>query len=300
MSKNNQETQPMTPPAKAPVHMGDRLQSIDRRILWLILLVVVSLFTVFPVTVLNATDPRSKALWKTIDETPKSKMVLLSSDWSKGTRGENQGQFVAVVRHLMTRRTRFALSSFDAPSNEVAMTLLTGLAREYGYKYGTDWINFGYQASPNNYVKGINVDLIATVRTDSVEHKPLQTFPVMQGVKSLDDFHIVVEFSASAFHLTWIQFLSQDVKLGFCPTSVMAPEALAYCASGQLVGILWGAKGAYDYEQLNEQAHTGKFGIGRRYMGPLSAAFALVILSITIGNIGMFWSRSKASEEARQ
>lgn len=300
MSEQTQGTQPVPPPEKGSTSIWNRLQSIDRRILWLILLVVVSLFTVFPVTVPNAPDPRSEALWKTIDETPNNKLVLLSSDWSKGTRGENQGQFVAVVRHLMSRKIRFALSSFDAPSNEVAMILLTDLSHEYGYKYGKDWINFGYQASANNYVKGINVDLIATVRTDSVEHKPLQTFAVMQGVKSLDDFHIVVEFSASAYHLTWIQFLGQDVKLGFCPTSVMAPESLAYCASGQLVGILWGAKGAYDYEGLNVKAHTGKFDIGRRYMGPLSAAFALVILSIAVGNIGMFMSRRRAGEEAGQ
>lgn len=268
-----------------------RLQRIDRRILYLILLIVVGLPTIWPITIPNAVDPMSQALWETIDKTPPGKLVLLSSTWTKSTRGENKGQEEAILHHLMARRIPFLLSSFTPQGAQVAQNLIQEIAPQYHYKYGVDWISLGYQANAASFVKGINVDFISTVKQDSIEKKPLQSFPIMAKVHSIDDIHIVVEISASASQMTWIQFNKPGVAVGFCPTSVMAPEAIPYCTSGQLAGMLWGAKGAYDYEQLNHEHHIGRYASGRQYMGPLSAAFALVILSIVVGNLAMFAER---------
>jgi len=266
---------------------------IDRRILWLILLVVVSIPTIWPVTIPNVISPESERLWKTIDSTPPNKIVLLSSTWTKSTRGESQGQAAALLHHMMSRRIRFALSSFEPAAAQVILDLVNEIAPRYNYVYGTDWVHLGFQTDDANFVKGINVNLITTVKKDMVKKEPLETMPLMQTVRSIDDVHIVVEIAASAAHVPWIMFLKQGVKLGFCPTSVMAPEALPYVSSGQLAGLLWGAKGAYDYEQLNVQNGTGQYAFGRKYMGPLSFAFGLVILSIAIGNFAMFLTRKQ-------
>lgn len=273
----------------------DRLQHIDRRILWHILIIVVAIPTLWPINIPNAVSPMSRSLWETINATPKNKIVLLSSTWSKGTRGENQGQFVAVLHHLMSRRIRFAVSSFTPEGMQVALDRIREVAPRYDYVYGRDWVSLGYQASAGNFVKGINVDLIGTVKLDSVDKKPLGSLPVMAGIRSIDDVNIVVEFSAAATHMVWIQLLKSGVMKGFCPTSVMAPESLPYYASGQLTGVLWGAKGAYDYEQLNVEHGTGPYSFGRQYMGPLSAAFGLVIVSIVVGNLAMFASRARVT-----
>lgn len=279
-------------PAGQP-SLADRLQKIDRRILYLILFIVVAIPTIWPMTIPNAVLPMSEALWQTIERTPKNKAVLISSTWSRSTRGENKGQMTALLNHVMSRRIRFILSSFDPKGAQVALDTVNEMAPKYHYVYGTDWIQWPYQASAPNFVKGINVDFVKTVKTDAVRKEPLQNFPIMQAIKGIDDIHIVVEVSASASHMTWIQFLKSGVKVGFCPTSVMAPESLPYYAAGQLAGVLWGAKGAYDYEQLNVQHGTGRYSTGRQYMGPLSAAFGLVILSIIVGNVAMYFGRKR-------
>lgn len=278
-----------------PTSWANKLQRIDRRILYLILFIVIAIPTVRPITIPNAVSPMSLKLWETIDQTPKGKIVLISSTWTNSTRGENKGQAQAVIEHLMNRRIPFALSSFTPPGVQVAMDLIEPMAKKYNYVYGKDWVVLGFQPSPANFVKGINVDFIGTVKQDAVQKKPLQTLPIMRHVKSIDDVHIVIEISASAAQLVWIQFLKPGVKLGFCPTSVMAPEALPYYASGQISGMLWGAKGAYDYEMLNQENRTGGYGFGRQYMGPLAAAFGLVIVSIAVGNIAMFLGRTRAT-----
>ena len=271
--------------------LARKLQRIDRRILYMILFIVVGLPTIWPVNIPNAVDPMSRALWETIDRTPPGKVVLISSTWTKSTRGENKGQEEAILHHLMSRRIPFVLSAFTPQGTQVAQNLINEIAPLYHYRYGVDWISLGYQANAASFVKGINVDFVQTVKQDSVEKKPLQSFPIMSKVRNIDDIHIVVEISASASQMTWIQFNKPGIAVGFCPTSVMAPEAIPYCTSGQLAGMLWGAKGAYDYEQLNAEHHICRYASGRQYMGPLSAAFALVILSIVVGNVAMFAER---------
>lgn len=274
---------------------AERLQQIDRRILYLILVVMVSIPIVYPMRIKNAVAPMSRSLWETIDQTPRNKVVLLSSTWSNSTRGENGGQCRAILEHMMSRKIRFLVSSFTPQGTKVARDIIESLSPKYGYVYGRDWVHLGFQASSNNFVKGINADFRGTVKKDVMRKAPLASFPLMSEVKSIDDVHIVVEVSASASHYVWIQFLKPGVRIGFCPTSVMAPEALPYYSSGQLCGILWGAKGAYDYEQLNVEHGTGSFGTGQRYMGPVSAAFALIIVSIAVGNIAMFSARRRSA-----
>lgn len=289
----------MATPAPQPT-IWDKLQRIDRRILYLILLFVVAYPTLFPVNIPSPVTPMSRALWDTINQTPPDKVILLSSTWDRGTRGESQGQFDAILAHIMKKRIRFLLNSFTPAGPANAKRRIEEVSKKFGfdYQYGRDWVSLGFQpsASAPSFVKGINVDIIATAKKDSFEKKPLESFPVMKGVRSMDDVYIVVEVTGSSSHLVWLQFLKPGVLLGFSSTSVMAPEALPYYASGQLSGQLWGAKGGFDYEQLNvENGIVPTYGFGKKYMGPLSFAFALVILSIVVGNFAMLMSRRQAA-----
>jgi hypothetical protein len=271
----------------------ERMQKIDRRILYVILLIVIAIPTIYQVDMPNVPLPMSIALWKTIEETPKDKIVLISSDWSNSTRGENKGQMAALISHMMKRHIRFAVMSFDITASQVAQSLVDELAKKYGAVYGVDYIYFGYQPAGALYVKGINEDII-TGKVDARDKKPLASWPVMKGIKSASEIHIVIEIAASAMHGVWLGLLKPGVKVGICPTAIMAPEAIPYFQSGQLAGILWGAKGAYDYEQLNVKNHTGDPGTAGRYMSPLSAAFKLIILSIVVGNVGMLVGNKNA------
>ena len=282
----------------------DILQRVDRRILYLILIVVVAIPTLYPVNVPSPPTQMSRSLWDTIDKTPPDKVIILSSTWDRGTRGESQGQFDALLAHIMKRRIRFLLNSFIPPGPANAKLRIEEVSKKYGfdYQYGRDWVSLGYQvsAAAPNFVKGINVDIIGTVKKDSFLKKPLAEFAVMKGIRSIDDVYMVVEITGSSSHLVWLQFLKPTVKLGFSSTSVMAPEGLPYYASGQLSGQLWGAKGGYDYEQLNvEHGIVRDYGKGARYMGPLSFAFGLVILSIVVGNIAMFMSKKQAGRDSQ-
>jgi hypothetical protein len=77
----------------------------------------------------------------------------------------------------------------------------------------------------------------------------------------------------------------------------MAGENIPYFASGQLFGMVIGAKGAFDYEDLLAQKYPDEkyvnYQSGRRYMSPLFFALLLLIVSVIVGNVAMVVLRKK-------
>ena len=68
----------MSTPVGQPT-IWDKLQRIDRRILYVILLLVVAYPTLVPITVPSPVTALSEGLWDAIDKTPKDKVLILSS-----------------------------------------------------------------------------------------------------------------------------------------------------------------------------------------------------------------------------
>lgn len=154
--------------------------------------------------------------------------------------------------------------------------------------------------------------------------QPLQTFPIMQGITSLNDVSLHIEITASASVMDWIQVIrpstSPPLTLGYACTGVMVSEAYPYLDSGQLVGMLPGLKGAADYERLVDELEQQEVAAGRRerpfdYDAPAllplppsarelmftqGTAHIVVIAFILIGNIGLLLSwryRRRAERE---
>jgi len=68
----------------------------------------------------------------------------------------------------------------------------------------------------------------------------------------------------------------------------MAPELYTYIDSGQMKGMLFGIKGAAEYERL-----LGIRGFTSRAITPVSLALVLLFVLIGLGNYGMYASRKK-------
>ncbi|MGI4792091.1 MAG: hypothetical protein ACRYFS_24985 [Janthinobacterium lividum] len=284
-------------------NIWERLQNIDRRIIYAILIAVI----LIPLFVPNLTLPtypskQSTDFYNTIERVAKEspqKIVIVDGQWSPSTRGENQWQAEAVVTHLMKRHMHFAILSFDTQNNTVMQTLVVApLAKKYSYVYGRDYINWGYRPAsvfvPT--VKSLVVDIPGTIKKD-YKGTPVTDFPVMKGIKSRADVGAVVEVTPTASADVWLGLFEQNntPPFLFAPTAVMAPTYYPYIDTGQIAGMLTGIKGAGDYEGLLK---THSFGT--RAAGTLSLVYGLIILLIIIGNVGFYASRAASRREGRQ
>ncbi|MCS7209633.1 MAG: hypothetical protein NZ874_08690 [Fimbriimonadales bacterium] len=269
--------------------LWSRMMAIDRRILYLILAVNIVGALMARVVLEPNIPPAVRSFYETIEALQPGDIVMVSSTWSAGTLAENQPQFEAVLRHLMRKRLRFTIISFTPPARDISHRLARRLTREQGYVEGKDWAHFGYTPDIVLAVKGMSEDIAQAVRQD-VRRVPIQQLEVMRGIKSLKDYKLVVDITPSDTLTAWISFRPRDLKIIYCPTSVMAAEAYTFLDSKQILGMITGAKGAYEYEHL-----LGIVGLGTRFINAIQFSHVLIITFILLGNFAMFMQRRSRS-----
>ncbi|MCX6362484.1 MAG: hypothetical protein NT029_22045 [Armatimonadetes bacterium] len=267
-------------------NLGHPLTRINRHWLYGALLAIVVIGLIVPISLPLAVSPEATRFYEAIESAPKDKLVLVSTLWSASTQGENRPQTQVVLKHLMKRHLRFALIAFgDAQATTLAQELAEEQAAIYKYEYGKDWINLGYRQDIAGTLKGMVRNINETLKTDSVNRRPLAEYPVMAGVRNVKDLSVIAEFSASGNYKSWVGLVVGSTDAAFCyaPTSVMAPELYTYLDSGQIRGMLFGIKGAAEYEQMmNEKGFT------TRAITPVSLALVLLFVLIGLGNYGMY------------
>lgn len=282
----------MTSNRPQPRNFWERLHAIDRRILYLLLLAVIILPLFMPIRLPMVTMPSTQKLYEAIESVPPNGFVIVSATWSGGTRAENMPQTEAILRHIMKRGLRVAVFSFDQQGSQFSYNIASRVAKEHGYEYGTNWVHWGFRPVVGVVMKSLVRDIPGTFSTDR-DGKPTKDMPVMRGIKDIKDVNAIVEIAASGIYMDWIGLVvgaNPQLKFGFCPTAVMAPETYAYMDSGQIVGIMEGMRGAAEYEKL-----VNTVGLATKGMGSISLAHVLIMFLIVIGNIGYIATRTRGS-----
>ncbi|HZP85162.1 MAG TPA: hypothetical protein VFB21_26300 [Chthonomonadaceae bacterium] len=271
------------------------LQTVDRRFLYALLLLAVTVPFFLDIRLPVPISPQTQALYNAIENLPPNSFVLLGSDWSAGTRGENRPQTEAVMRHLMKRKLRFAILAFEAQSATLAQDIATRLQSEYGVKEGVNWVNWGYKVDVVNFLKALVQNVPQTASAD-VHGTPTAQLPVMQGIHTAKDIALLIDITPSSTYQAYIQFVQgpYQIPMGLAPTAVMAPEAFNYLDSRQLIGMIAGLQGAIEYEQL-----LGVVGKATRASVSSSFAHLLIIFFILLGNAAMILERRQRARLAR-
>ncbi len=316
--------------------IGAKLQSLPRTLLYLILLLATSLPLIYGelaggVSVPNQPLGAAVDFYAALMKIPPGKTVLLETDWTNSTRGENGGEFDAILRILMARGIKFAVfSTADPQAPQVAMddiATINALRVQKGqkaYVRWTDWVNLGYFPNSEGTLNALAGNL-ATAFNGKKDVKPggglVDVFesPVLKGYTKLTDIPAVILVTASATSTVMIERLSGKVPLDFMVTGVMGPETQVYYSSKQLEGLVIGLKGVYDLETLMKQGLNGQgpdavpsqkyagqdvppvndnlgTGKGSAYYPTLHFALALLILAVIVGNVGMLLTRKRTAQ----
>ncbi len=240
-------------------------------------------------------SPATESLYSAIDALHPGDFVLLGTDWSGGTRGENGPETIAVMQHLMQKKLRFGILCFDPQSPTLVGAIARDMQANYGYAEGVNWVNFGYKVDAKNFFKGF-VQSIPSVVPNDTRGIALSDLPVMNGVRSAADIKFLMVITPTSLFQTYIQFVAgpRHIPMGLAPTSVMVPEAYNYLDSGQLVGMIPGLPGAGEYEakyNLQYPDPNRKPSKASAFSNSASFAHLLIITFILLGNVAMILER---------
>jgi hypothetical protein len=236
-------------------------------------------------------------VYEAIRSVPDDSIIILSTDWDASTQPETGPQTESIMRACLREGKRFAILNIAAPmGHKLAHAIAEKVAAEYGAEYGVDWCNFGYKVGLRNVLLTLAQDVPKAIGTD-IYNTPVAELPMMHGIANVKQVGLVIEISGLAGVIEpWVSLIQGPHQVPFASgvTAVMAPGYYPFLDSGQMEGMLVGARGAAEMELIMERP-----AMGNAIMSAQSMAHLLIILFIVLGNASYIRARSRERRAAR-
>jgi len=119
---------------------------------------------------------------------------------------------------------------------------------------------------------------------------------IFDGIKTFADIKYMISFAGSAWPESYILLQRRfGFKMGVGVTAVMGPDFIPYLQTGQLDGMLFGLKGAAEYENLRVKAGADpKYNqMANGGMASLTLSHLVMFLFIGIGNFIFFFEKKR-------
>jgi hypothetical protein len=312
--------------------IGERLQSVNRNVLYLCLFVVVSSSLViahlFTIGVPAEPQECTKNAYEKLRNLHPGDTIIIDTAYTNSSRGENGGEMEAVLRMAMREKVKFVLYTYAEPQCiEVAKGVIDRINEERRkaktpepeYKEWDDYVVLGFFPDGATMLQTVasNIRDAWGAKKDKDEtgaERPVFESPVLKNIQKIEDIKAYVSISASSVMPTIVARLQHRLPIISMITGVMFPEQFNYYKSGQLQGLINGLVGTVEFETLMDKGIDANGVVGGHAEGPPIAApfpgdknfargmdyylafccaMTLLIVAIVVGNVGMFLERRR-------
>jgi len=271
-----------------------RLMGIDRRVLYIIMVLAIAIPMFYPLGLPVPSDEPTQAAYDYITSLPAGSKILYSLDTSASGITELKPAFDVLVRKSFELGHKVYFIALWAEGNSFAKIWGDPITTEYKAEYGVDYCNLGYQPSYQSFLEQSRSDLYGACNGGvDANGAKLTTIPMMKNVTKAKDFTCVVTFnSGDPGPTAWIQQWNstESVPIVSSSVAVNTPTMTNYYQAGLLKGNVSGLSGAAYLEKI-----AGKLGAATGGMDSQSMGHVVIILFLILGNIGYFAAR-KAGE----
>lgn len=269
------------------------LRNLDRRWIYLAMLLAVTVPILTRQTFPERTTPYVQAVFDKLEGLPEGSTVLISLDYDPSTAGELEPMATAVVRHCCLKRHKILfLTLFETGKPVVDATIRRVVREEFADRnlvYGEDYVDLGYKPGREAVIAVSALDLRKAMPRDYLG-TALDELPVTANLRSLQDVDLIFDVSAGwPGFKEWIQYAASPFDIPFAAgiTAVQGPLAYPYVPN-QMLGLLAAVKGAAEYEialgRRYPQYRDPLKNEGIRRMAPQFWAHLLIIGLIVLGN----------------
>jgi hypothetical protein len=286
----------------------ERITTIDRRIIYLTLTILVILPFFIKITIPQNIMPQTKRLFDYIESIPPNdKAVMISLDYTPQTQPECHPMAKALLKHCFARELPIIALSFDPQAPGLAVDAITSVVdeidslaetKEDSIVYGVDYVYLGYKPGRLAAQLAMGEEILGVYPRDYFGNSN-DTFPLMNQVRNYKDVAIVVILASADYPLDWIRYpqTRYGVNVGAGLTAVMAPKYYPFLQTGQMAGLMSGMKGAAEYEKLVlDHGYARTLGTAETGMNSQSMIHILIMVFIILGNVGYFFARRAKKE----
>ena len=278
------------------MHWTDRLMSFDRRWIFLAMGLAIVLPLIWPVDLPIKPSPMTQKAFYTVEALEDGDTVFVSMDLDPASTPELEPYFKAVMLQLKRKNVKivFATTWYQAPplcEHWIRDYVEKPLADERPYKKNVDYVWLGFREGKAAVISAFGADLRGTFDDHANDGTPLDQIPIMNGIKQLKDFDLIVLVSAGFPGIKeYVQLVQSRYKLKMVgvTTAVSTTDLAPYYQAGQLKGLVGGLAADAEYEAM-----VGKKGLATQGAGVLNLSHFVVILAIVFGNIIYFVGRRR-------
>lgn len=273
--------------------MVKTLGNIDRRIIYLILIVLVLWPLVKPIGLPVSVGPWTRDVFNTIDTLAPGDIVIMSLDYSIGGAPDVHPQAVAVAKHVFKKGGRIIFMAF-VDQGVIFIDEIVAWAEKNGKVYGEDFCDVGYLAGLETAIAAMASDFYVAFPEDT-RGNGTRSLTMLTNYTGVGDTKMILEFATGApGPMEWIRQVYNIFGIPMMAglVTVMAPQTEPYYQAGQLFGILAGLRGAAEYEIASGIPGKAAAGMDAQSLGHF------VIIGFTIlGNIIYAIERSQKKDK---
>lgn len=271
----------------------ERLQQIDRRVIYILMWIVVLWPLLSPLKLPVGIGRQSREYFQVIDDIPPGSKVVFSYDLSFAGLPELGPMSRATLHHLLSKDVKVYICSYWTQGATIAGDDIEILEPEenYGKVYGVDYVHMGYNPQGEMGMTQFASNVYTAFPADYINDRSLDTYEIMEGINSAEDFDFLVSIqSGTPGNAEWVRQWIEPYGIPYVvgALGVSTPGIAPYYNAGQVLAFLAGLRSAAEYEML-----VGRSSDAMAQQDPLSTTHMLVVFFVVIGNIGYFYTRGK-------
>lgn len=285
--------------------MYEKLKNLDRRWIFLLMLLAIALPILFQIQFPEQPSPLVQSTYDQIENLPDGSDILLAFDYDPATEGELGPMATTFVRHCALKKHKmYFIALWPLGPQMIDDKINLVIKRDFPERVeGKDYCNLGYKPGNEGVIKVIVTDLRQLYTTDH-RGTNIDRIPMCRGKQSVQDFDLLINVSGGyPGTKEWILYGStpypDKIKIVAGNPGVQSPLMYPYIPE-QLKGLLASIKGAAEYETLvlrKYPSDEAKYHEGLRRMGPQLVAHMLMITLIIAGNGIYFWGRWREKKQ---
>jgi hypothetical protein len=260
------------------------LKNLNRRVIFLIMLLAIAFPLVKPMAVGVAATDETKTLYDFIEHLSPGQVVAIANDCDPAWIADLLYSLEAEIYHALKRGLKVVAFSLAAEGPPLTASVFDRVMRDLPQKkYGVDYVNLGFSAGQEAAMAKIGGDIHGAFPVD-FGGAPVAQLPIMDSVQTMRDVALLITHnSGGALGVGgWLRQVGVPfgTPIAVAVTGGMYPTHVPYYQSGQVKGLIFGLRGAAEYEGL-----VGRPGKALGYMGSQNFAAIAVTMFVVVGNM---------------
>jgi len=261
--------------------LADRVHSMDRRYMWWFLTILVATMLVIDISIPLKIGDETKEFVTFMDSFKRGSVILFSNDNTVTVNNVIGEACTATMRYLLERGVKIVFMSLRQDGVSLTLASLRSIPTVDRFKYGVDYVQFGYYAGDTRVVAALQRDVWGTLGAD-VRGTACKDIPLMQNIKQCTDFAAWIESGGGSQFTFYINNWSVPYNVpGACiQTAANLPDMTTWYRNRLLNGFVSDQTGSAALSRVLGYPS----GLGR-ILNAQSAAHVLLIALILVGNL---------------